>query len=87
MALKTLQCCGDASSLEQRSAFRAIHTLNENSSASLTTLHLMHWHGAQARGPFTPAAAMVVAVVTPMVLCAKGTEIVKNEKALKLVVL
>jgi hypothetical protein len=27
MALKTLQCCGDSSSPEQRSALRAIHTL------------------------------------------------------------
>jgi hypothetical protein len=27
-----------------------------------------------ARGPYPPAAAMVVAVVTPVVLCAKATE-------------
>ena len=27
-----------------------------------------------ARGPFLPAAAMVVAVVTPVVFCAKATE-------------
>jgi hypothetical protein len=27
-----------------------------------------------ARGPFPPAAAMVVAVVTPVVFCAKATE-------------
>jgi hypothetical protein len=27
-----------------------------------------------ARGPFSPAAAMVVAVVTPVVFCAKATE-------------
>ena len=27
-----------------------------------------------ARGPFLPAAAMVVAVVTPVVICAKATE-------------
>ncbi len=40
-----------------------------------------------ARGPFPPAAAMVVAVVTPVVFCAKTTEILKNAiKTLKLVV-
>jgi hypothetical protein len=27
-----------------------------------------------ARGPFLPAAAMVVAVVTPVMFCAKATE-------------
>jgi hypothetical protein len=37
------------------------------------------WHGApglmwSARGPFPPAAAMVVKVVTPVVFCAKATE-------------
>jgi hypothetical protein len=37
-----------------------------------------------ARGPFLPAAAMVVAVVTPVVFCAKATE--KRNKTLKLVV-
>ncbi len=36
------------------------------------------------RGPFPPAAAMVVAVVTPVVFCAsKATE--KRNKTLKLV--
>ena len=39
----------------------------------------MHRHGAQglmlgARGPFLPAAAMVVTVVMPVVFCAKATE-------------
>jgi hypothetical protein len=28
-----------------------------------------------ARGPFLPAAAMLVAVVMPIVFCAKGTEL------------
>jgi hypothetical protein len=37
-----------------------------------------------ARGAFPPPAAMVVAVVTPVVLCAKVTE--KTNKTLKLVV-
>ena len=37
-----------------------------------------------ARGAFPTAAAMVVAVVTPVVLCAKATE--KIIKTLKLVV-
>ncbi len=36
-----------------------------------------------ARGPFLPAAAMVVAVVMPVVFCAKATE--KEIKTLKLV--
>jgi hypothetical protein len=37
-----------------------------------------------ARGPFSPAAAMAVAVVLPVVFCAKATEICN--KTLKLVV-
>jgi hypothetical protein len=37
-----------------------------------------------ARGAFLPAAAMVVAVVTPVVLCANATK--KRNKTLKLVV-
>jgi hypothetical protein len=37
-----------------------------------------------ARGPFLPAAAMVVAVVTPVVFCAKATEILKNAKNTKI---
>jgi hypothetical protein len=36
-----------------------------------------------ARGPFLLAAAMVVAVVTPVVFCATATE--KRNKTLKLV--
>jgi hypothetical protein len=45
----------------------------------LSSIHLKHWHGAQGlmwgiRGPFPPAAAMVVAVVRPVVFCAKATE-------------
>ena len=40
-----------------------------------------------ARRPFPPGAAMVVAVVTPVVFCAKATEILTNAiKTLKLVV-
>jgi hypothetical protein len=38
-----------------------------------------------ARGPFPPAAAMVVAVVTPVVFCSKATEILKMQKTQKLV--
>jgi hypothetical protein len=34
------------------------------------------------RGPFPPAAAMVVVVVTPVVFCAKATE--KRNKTQKL---
>jgi hypothetical protein len=84
MALKTLQCCGNASSSEQRSALRGIHTLNPPQNyihylGGLSPIHYKHWRGAQglmwgARGEFPPAAAMVVAVVTPVVFCAKATE-------------
>jgi hypothetical protein len=84
MALKTLRCCGNSSSPEQRSALRAINTLNPPQNyirklGGLSPIHLMRWCEAQglmwgARGPFPPAAAMVVAVVTPVVFCAKATE-------------
>jgi hypothetical protein len=94
MALKTLQCCGDASSPEQRSALRAIHTLNPQKKyirklGRLLPIHLMHLQGAQglmwgARGPFLLAEAMVVVVVTPVVVCAKATEILKNAKNSKI---
>jgi hypothetical protein len=45
----------------------------------LSPIHLMHRRGAQGlmwgtRGSFPPAAAMVVAVVMPVVFCAKATE-------------
>ena len=54
----------------------------------LSPIHLTRWRGAQGlmwgtRGPFPPVAAMVEAVVTPVVFCAKATE--KEIKALKLV--
>jgi hypothetical protein len=84
MALKTLRCCGDSSLAEQRSTLRAKNTLNPPKEyirklGELLPIHLMHWRGAQglmwgARGPFLPAAAMVVAVVMPVVFCAKATE-------------
>jgi hypothetical protein len=96
MALKTLWCCGNASSPEQKSSLRPIHTLNPPQK-----IHPQAWRvvahpfeaSAQsarphvgARGPFLPAAAMVVAVVMPVVFCAKATEILKNaKKTLKLV--
>ena len=55
----------------------------------LLPIHSTRRRGAKglvwgARGPFPPAAAMVVAVVTPVVLCVKATE--KINKTLKLVV-
>jgi hypothetical protein len=88
MALKKLQCCGDASLPEQRSALRAIHTHNPppkyiHKLVGLSSIHSKHWRRAQglmwgARGPFLPTAAMVVAVVMPVVFCAKATEILKN---------
>jgi hypothetical protein len=84
MALKTLRCCGDSSSPEQRRALRAINTLNPPKNyirklGGLSPIHSMHRRGAQglmwgARGPFLPVAAMVVAVVMPVVFCAKATE-------------
>ena len=36
-----------------------------------------------ARGPFLPAAAMVVAVVMPVVFCAKATEIQKKNTKIR----
>jgi hypothetical protein len=81
---QTLQCCGNVSSPEQRSALRAINTLNPpikyiRKLGGLSPIHSRHWRGAQglmwgAWGPFPPAVAMVVAVVTLVVLCAKATE-------------
>ncbi len=63
---------------------RAINTINPPKEyirklGGLLPIHLTRWRGAQgliwgARGPFLPAAAMVVAVVTPVVFCAKATE-------------
>ena len=76
MALKTLQCCGDASLLEQRSALRAIHTLDPPKLHPLAWGVVAHPFGVLARstrphlgrrGPFLPAAAMIVVVV--MRLC------------------
>ncbi len=46
----------------------------------LSPIHLMRQRGVQGlmwgttRGPFPPAAAMVVVVVMPVVFCAKATE-------------
>ncbi len=84
MALKTLQCCGDASLLEQRSTLRAINTLNPpikyiRKLGGLSPIHSRRQRGAQglmwgAWGPFLPEAAMVVAVVTAVVFCALATE-------------
>jgi hypothetical protein len=91
MALKTLQCCGDSSLLEQRSTLRAIHTLTPPQKyirllGGLLPIHLWHPRGVEgvmwgARGLFPPAMAMAVAVVTPVVFCAKATEkYTKNTK-------
>ncbi len=94
MALKTLWCCGDASSLEQRSSLRAIHTLKPppkyiHKLGGLLPIHSMHQRGGQGlmwgtRGPFLLAASMVMAVVMPVVFCAKATEILKNAKHTKI---
>ncbi len=92
MALKTLRCCGESSSPEQRSTLRAINTLNPpkeyiHKLGGLSPIHSTRQRGAQglmwgARGPCPPVAAMVVAVVTPVVLCAKATE--KRKKNTKI---
>jgi hypothetical protein len=84
MALKTLRCCGDSSLPEQRSALRAINTLNPPKNyicklGGLSPIHSKHRRRAQGlmwgvRGPFPPVVAIVVAVVTPVVFCAKATE-------------
>jgi hypothetical protein len=84
MALKTLQCCGDASLPEQKSALRAINTLNPpqkyiHKLRGLSPIYLNCRCGLQglmwgARGHFPPGIAMVVAVVMPVVFCAKATE-------------
>jgi hypothetical protein len=88
-----LLCFGDASLPEQRSTLRAIHTLNHHQKyirklGGLSPIHMLCQHGAQglirgARGPFLSAMAMVVVVVTPIVFCAKATEILKNAKNTK----
>jgi hypothetical protein len=53
----------------------------------LSSIHSNCWRGAQglmlgAWGPFPPAAAMVVAVVTPVVFCVMATE--KSNKIIKI---
>jgi hypothetical protein len=94
MALKTLQCCGDTSLLEQRSTSRAVHTLNNPKNYThllwgLSAIHSTHQRGAQGltwgiRGPFLPAAAMVVVVVMTVVFVLR---LLKNAlKTLKVVV-
>jgi hypothetical protein len=85
MALKTLQCCGYASSLEQKCTLRAIYTLNNPKNyirllKGLSPIHSTRQCRAQglmwgARGQFLPAGAMVVVFVMPVVFCAKATEI------------
>jgi hypothetical protein len=74
---------------------RAILTLNPPQKyicklGGLLPIHSMRWRRAQglmwgARGPSPPAAVMVVAVavVMPVVFCAKATEILKNAKNTK----
>jgi hypothetical protein len=81
MALKTLQCCGDSSSPEQRKGHTHPHPPQKyiRKLRGLSSIHSKRRLGAQglmwgARGPFLLVAAMIVAVVTPVVFCAKATE-------------
>ena len=88
MALKALLCSGNDALPQHWSVLRAIHTLNSPKNyipllGGLLPIHSTHRRGVKgrvwgARGPFPPAVAMVVAVVTPVVFCAKATEILKN---------
>jgi hypothetical protein len=70
MALDTLRCCYDATLPEQRSASRAIHTINPPKKCiCLLVAHSFDMPARVqgliwgARGAFPPAAAMVVMVV------------------------
>jgi hypothetical protein len=77
MALKISQCCGNVSLPQHHRVFRAIHTLNTPQNYThllgvLFPIHSIHQRREQdlmwgARGPFAPAAAMVVEVLTPVV--------------------
>jgi hypothetical protein len=55
----------------------------------LLPIHSMSQRRAQGlmwgtRGPIPPAAAMIMADVTPILFCAKATEILKNAKNTKI---
>ena len=50
MALKTLRCCGDASSPEQRSALRAIHPITSPKLYPLARGVVAHPYEASLRG-------------------------------------
>jgi hypothetical protein len=89
MALKRLQCCGNSSLPErfevhkhpqppQRIHPQARGVIAHPFEASARIASFM-WG---ARGAFSPAAAKVVEVVTPVVFCAKATE--KRNKNTKL---
>jgi hypothetical protein len=73
MALKTLRCCGDASSPEQRSTLMAMHTLKPPQNCirllgGLSPIHSMRQRRDQSlmwgiKGPFLLAVAIVVTLV------------------------
>ena len=77
MALEAPLCSSNDVSSQHWSVLRAIHTLNNPNNythllGGFSAIHSACWCGAQGlmrgtRGPFLPAAAMVVVVVMPVV--------------------
>jgi hypothetical protein len=84
MALKTLRCCGFiiSGTKEHFEVHKHPPPLQKKyirKLGGLSPIHLTRRRRAQglmwgARGPFLPAAAMVVAVVMPIVFCPKAAE-------------
>jgi hypothetical protein len=90
MALKTLRCCGNASSREQKSALSTIHTLNpppQNTSASLEgcrpsiwCVHADHKASFGTQGAISAGGGHDCGGCDAVVFCAEPTETLKNAK-------